>query len=137
MNIRRILSTTAAGAALVLGVTACGGASDTTKNWFAAYCEGLQDVQEQSQNLTGADGLTALTETFSTLATNLKALPAPDVDGGADFAASQIAIFEAAADPTSADPSVIAGAGDMSALNDNKALRDALEDTPACSALAG
>lgn len=123
MNIRRVLSTTAAGAAIVLGVTACGGASDTSKNWFAAYCEGLQSLQ--SGDLSGAGNV----------ATNLKSLPAPDVDGGQAFADSQVALFEALADPANADPSTLTSLGDMSQFANNSGLEEAIQDTPQCSFL--
>lgn len=137
MNIRRVLSTTAAGAALVLGVTACGGASDTSKNWFSAYCEGLQSMQEAIQGAGSGDMMTVVQTEMATLVSNLKALPAPDVDGGQAFADSQISAFEAAADPTNADPSAMAGLGDMSQFTSNSALSEAIEDTPACQSLAG
>lgn len=131
VNIRRAFSTTAAAAAIVLGVTACGGASDTSKNWFSAWCEGLQSLQTST---TGGD-LASMQTQFADLATNLRSLPAPDIEGGQAFADAQIAAFEAAANPEAADMNAIASLGDMSQFTNNDELREAAEAAPGCAAL--
>lgn len=162
MTIRRVLTTLAAGSMLMLGATACGSGDaldNDSKNWFTAFCEGLAPMQqmesraaEMTDPAAAGSLLTEIGTSFTAASENLASLPAPNIDGGDEFApkivdglAQMGTAFTDAADQMATDP-MAASSSIQSALTNNpmqeiqnteisEETQKAIQEIPACKTL--